>query len=108
MMGMEEGQITQEKLMSYLRLTHQALQVVVRADKDRERLSEAEDVLDLSQRYYHDALHFKQQGKLVMAFTAVNYAHAFLDVGARLGLFKVHDSRLFMVDDKTSEKEKKF
>jgi hypothetical protein len=35
----------------------------------------------------------------VNAFAALNYAHGWLDAGARLGLFDVdHDSTLFTVD----------
>ena len=35
----------------------------------------------------------------VNAFAALNYAHGWLDSGARIGLFDVKDSRLFTVDD---------
>jgi hypothetical protein len=34
----------------------------------------------------------------VNAFGAVCYSHAFLDIGARIGLFDVDDNQLFMVD----------
>ncbi len=95
--------ITAEKLDKYLKLTKEALDAVEKAEKDADRLNEAEDFLDLSKRYYEDALHFKKKGEVVDAFSAVNYAHAFLDAGARIGLFKVHDSRLFMVDDEQKE-----
>ena len=92
--------ITDEKLDDYLKITKEALSVVEKSPKCKWRTKQAEDFFDLSKRYYSDALHFKKQGEIVMAFTAVNYAHAFLDAGARIGLFKVFDSRLFMVDDK--------
>ena len=59
----------------------------------------AEDFLDMAQRYYDDALHFEEKGDRVTAFAALNYAHGWLDSGARLGLFDVgHDSVLFTVD----------
>ena len=35
----------------------------------------------------------------VLAFAALNYAHGWLDAGARIGLFKVKDNRLFTVDN---------
>ena len=48
-------------------------------------MSEANALLDLSKRYYADALYFKEKKEYVLAFSAVNYAHAFLDTGARIG-----------------------
>jgi len=35
---------------------------------------------------------------IVNAFACLNYAHGWLDCGARLGIFKVADNRLFVVD----------
>ena len=59
----------------------------------------AKDFLDMAQRYFSDARHFEKNGQIVTAFAALNYAHGWLDAGARLGLFDVdHDSELFTVD----------
>jgi hypothetical protein len=56
----------------------------------------AEDFLNMAKSYYEDAVHFKSQGELPRALAAVNYAHAWLDAGARLGLFDVGaDDTLF-------------
>lgn len=53
----------------------------------------------MAKRYFSDAQHFKEKGDIVTAFAALNYAHGWLDAGARLGLFDVgHDSELFTVD----------
>jgi uncharacterized protein len=53
----------------------------------------------MASRYYEDAKFFEKKGDIVTAFAALNYAHGWLDAGARLGLFDVgHDSRLFTVD----------
>ena len=85
-----------EKLSKYFELTSIALKKVKIVEKHRKR---AEDLLDLAQRYYDDAKFFEKKGDMVNAFGAVCYAHAFLDVGARLGFFDVgKDSSLFMVD----------
>lgn len=59
---------------------------------------QAKVVFDMAQRYFDDARHFEEKGDLITAFAALNYAHGWLDVGARLGLFDVKDNRLFMVD----------
>lgn len=85
-----------KKLENYLELTSRALQKVKIAEK---RAKEAEDILDLAQRYFNDAKYFKDKGDIISAYGAVVYAHAFLDVGARLGIFDVgSDNKLFMVD----------
>lgn len=56
-------------------------------------------VFDMAKRYFEDAKHFREKGDIVTAFAALNYAHGWLDAGARLGLFDVgHDSELFTVD----------
>jgi len=88
--------ITDEKLKKYFDVTSRALKKVkiVAAHK-----KQAEDALDMAKRYYEDAKHFKDKGDIVTAFAALNYAHGWLDAGARLGLFDVgHDSELFTVD----------
>ncbi len=59
---------------------------------------EREDFLDMAARYFSDAKHFYSKNDMVNAFACLNYAHGWLDAGARLGLFDVHDSRLFTVD----------
>ena len=85
----------EQKLSKYFELTSQALKKVTIVGKHRK---EAEDLLDLAQRYYDDAKFFEKKGDLVNAFGAVCYSHAFLDIGARLGFFDVgQDSTLFMV-----------
>ena len=41
---------------------------------------------------------FYDKGDIVNAFAALSYAHGWLDAGARIGLWDVHDSKLFTVD----------
>lgn len=85
-----------EKLKKYFELTSKALKKVKIVEKHRK---EAEDFLDLAQRYFDDAKYFEKKGDIVNAYGAVIYAHAFLDAGARLGFFDVgKDNELFMVD----------
>ena len=93
---MRINQPLNEKLAKYFELTSKALKKVKIVEKHKK---EAEDFLDLSQRYYDDAQYFQKKGDLVNAYGAVVYAHAFLDAGARLGFFDVgKDNELFMVD----------
>lgn len=86
----------EQKLAKYFELTSKALEKVKIVDEHRKQ---AEDILDLAKRYFDDARYFEKKGDLVNAFGAVCYSHAFLDIGARLGLFDVgKDSKMFMVD----------
>jgi len=96
---MMDRTVSDEKLDKYFKITKEALDMVKEKGIDTKRKKQAEDALDMAQRYYDDAIHFKKKGELVTAFAALNYAHGWLDCGARLGLFKVKDSRLFTVDD---------
>jgi hypothetical protein len=91
--------ITSERLEKYFRITKEAIDMVAEKGIDESRADQANDALDMAQRYYEDARHFKEKGDIVTAFAALNYAHGWLDAGARFGLFKVKDSRLFTVDD---------
>ena len=50
----------------------------------------------MAKAYYDDALHFKSKNDLIRSLACVNYAHGWLDAGARLGLFEVDaDDKLF-------------
>lgn len=90
--------ITLEKLNKYFLITSEAL-VKAKAAFDVSRLKEAEDFFDMASRYYQDAQYFfNEKEDYVLAFAALNYAHGWLDAGARSGLFQVKDSRLFTVD----------
>ncbi|MFC1690594.1 DUF357 domain-containing protein [Nanoarchaeota archaeon] len=93
--------ITPEKLEKYFSVTKEALDMIKEKgidDSTEEKKAQAEDFLDMAERYYSDAGHFKDKGDIVTAFAALNYAHGWLDAGARIKLFKVSDSRLFTVD----------
>lgn len=89
--------ISEEKLEKYLDTTKRALDKLKVAAPERSfgrRL--AEDFLNMATSYYNDALHFRSVGDYVNAFASVNYAHGWLDCGARIGLFDVGgDDKLF-------------
>lgn len=99
MIGMN-NLITSEKLANYFDITGKAIKkvkIVSSGTIDFEKA--ARDFLDMAQRYYDDAKHFQEKGDIVLSFAALNYAHGWLDAGARLGLFDVdHDNVLFTVD----------
>lgn len=89
----------QTKLSKYIKLTEEALKKVkIRKNLNADEEKKAKELLNLAQCYYKDCLYFKEKEEFINAFTAINYAHAFLDAGAKLKLFNVKDSKLFMVD----------
>jgi hypothetical protein len=89
--------ISEEKLAKYLDTTKRALDKLRIAAPERSfgrRM--AEDFLNMATSYYNDALHFRSVGDYINAFASVNYAHGWLDCGARIGLFDVGgDDKLF-------------
>ena len=95
-----QREVTDEKLDKYFAITGEALEQAKAAmdDSSPERLTQARDFFLMASSYYTDAGHFRDTGDCVLAFAALNYAHGWLDAGARIGLFKVSDSRLFTVD----------
>jgi hypothetical protein len=80
-----------------LSITEQALEKLKITVPERSHLRKvAEDFLNMATSYYRDARHFYKEGNMVNSFGCVNYAHGWLDAGARLGLFDVGgDDKLF-------------
>src|SRR6266850_3710879 len=80
----------------YLETTERAIKKVRVAPSQRSHLIRvAQDFLEMAQAYAGDARHFYDRGDFVNALSCVNYAHGWLDAGARLGLFDVGgDDRL--------------
>ncbi|HIJ11627.1 TPA: DUF357 domain-containing protein [Candidatus Woesearchaeota archaeon] len=90
--------ITQQHLDKYFRITGEALDKAKNAFNP-DKQAQAEDFFDMASRYYSDARFFLDKKQdMVLAFAALNYAHGWLDAGARSGVFLVTDSRLFTVD----------
>ena len=89
--------ITEAKIDRYLDITKRALDklnVVTPERSFSKRL--ADDFLNMATSYYNDAKHFRENGDFVTAFAAVNYAHGWIDCGARIGLWDVdQDDQLF-------------
>lgn len=84
--------ITIKKINKYISITEKALEGIKILDK------KGEEVLDMATRYFKDAKYYKDKGDFVTAFASINYAHGWLDAGARLKLFKVKHKELFTID----------
>ncbi|MBU2638257.1 MAG: DUF357 domain-containing protein [Nanoarchaeota archaeon] len=96
-----EDTITKEKLDKYFKISKEAFEKAKKtgiAKKAAGFQDARDDFLDMISRYISDASHFESKKDYVNAFAALNYAHGWLDAGARLGLWDVKDSRLFTVD----------
>lgn len=95
-----ENTITKEKLDKYFDVTRRALKKLKLVAPKKTHLDTiAKDFLNMAQTYFDDAHHFKDKNDWINAFAALNYAHGWLDAGARLGLWDVdHDNVLFTVD----------
>ena len=93
-------QLTEEKLKKYFAITSRALKKAKICCPSETHLDKiGKDFYDMASRYFKDAEHFFSKDDYVNAFGALNYAHGWLDSGARLGIFDVdHDSQLFTVD----------
>lgn len=82
-------------------LTERAIAKVKVAPPSRSHLRKvAEDFLTMARAYYEDAKHFRDNGELDKALANINYAHGWLDAGARIGLFDVGgDDELFTLSE---------
>jgi hypothetical protein len=88
--------ITKEKLEKYQKLSEKALNIAKKSiAKGKEQ--EACKLLQMAECYLSDSKHFKSKDDYVNSFAAINYAHGWLDSGARLGIFNVKDRKLFTV-----------
>ena len=83
-------ELTDEKISKYLDITRRALDKLEVAPPQPSHLRDvADDFLTMATSYHRDAQHFAQQGDYINAFACVNYAHGWIDAGARLGLWDV-------------------
>ncbi len=83
--------VTKEKVEKYLALTAEArakATQIAETDEDSTRLA---SMMRMCDDYQADAKHFLDQGDLVRAFGAINYAHAWIDAAVRIGLMDGHD-----------------
>ncbi len=88
--------VCKARLDKYRKITEEALNIAKKnIVKCKEK--EAKEIIEMVECYLSDSLHFEKKGNFVNAYGALNYAHGWLDAGARLKIFGVRDSRLFSV-----------
>ncbi len=57
----------------------------------------ATDYYTMAEAYYKDGVYFLVNGDPVNALASFSYGHAWLDAGAKLGVFAVDDDTLFTI-----------
>ena len=90
--------VCKARINKYRSITEKALAIAKKSIAGGKE-QEAKEILMMVECYLSDSKHFEQEGHFVNAFACLNYAHGWLDAGARIKLFLVKDSRLFTVDE---------
>ncbi|MHB9286163.1 DUF357 domain-containing protein [Halobacteriales archaeon Cl-PHB] len=88
-----------EKTDRYERLLAEALDAAsVAAAPDTDETATAAEFEEMARSYLEDGRHFRENDDLVNALASFSYGHAWLDAGARAGLFDVpSEGHLFTV-----------
>lgn len=94
--NMKQDKITKQKIEKYYNLTSKAL-VIAKKSIAKNKDTEAKEIIQMVECYVSDAKHFEKNKDYVNAFACLNYAHGWLDSGARLKIFNVTDNKLFTV-----------
>ena len=88
--------ITKQKIEKYYKLTSKALRIAKQA-VSKEKKKQAQEIFLMVEAYLSDSKHFQGKGDYVNSYGALNYAHGWLDAGARLKIYNVKDDKLFTV-----------
>ena len=88
-----------EKTDRYERLLSEALDVATIAPPEGTPLYDAaEECEEMASSYLADGRHFREDDDWVNALASFSYGHAWLDAGARIGVFSVpEEGHLFTV-----------
>ena len=89
----------EEKTDRYENLLAEALNAAEIAPQTDTPMGEAAaECLEMAESYLADGRHFREDDDLVNALASFSYGHAWLDAGARVGLFEVpREGHLFTV-----------
>ena len=90
------NRITLSKIKKYYILSSEALLLAKKSIRSQ-KIKDAESIFRMVEAYLSDSQYFLKKGDYVNAFGALNYAHGWLDCGARLKIFIVSDDRFFTI-----------
>lgn len=93
---MKKNKITKAKIEKYYNLTSKALKIAEKSVPNSKE-KQAKEIFVMVKCYLEDSQHFQKKEDFVNAYGALNYAHGWLDCGARLKVYKVTDNKLFTV-----------
>lgn len=104
----KQDKISKDKIKKYYKLSSKALEIAKKSiekrylrktseKKDSKKRKEAREIILMVECYLSDSKHFEEKDDYVNAFACLNYAHGWLDAGARLRIFNVNDDKLFSV-----------
>ena len=88
--------ITKQKIEKYYNLTNKAL-AIAKKSIAKGKQKQAKEIIKMVSCYLKDSKHFEEKQDYVNAYGCLNYAHGWLDSGARLKIFNVKDNKLFTV-----------
>lgn len=88
-----------EKTDKYESLLETALsEVSIAPDADTPLGEVAAEFYEMAESYHRDGLHFRENDDDINALAAFSYGHAWLDAGARIGVFSVpSEGHLFTI-----------
>jgi len=91
-----KDKITLAKIEKYFELSSRALKMA-KENVVKGKKKFAEEIFLMVECYLSDSKHFQKKGDYVNAYGALNYAHGWLDCGARLKIFNVKEDSLFTI-----------
>ncbi|MFH1359287.1 MAG: DUF357 domain-containing protein [archaeon] len=95
-----QNKVRKQKIERYYNLTSKALAIAKRAilkSKSNLKKKQAKEIFTMVECYLKDSRHFENNLDYVNAYGCLNYAHGWLDAGARLKIFNVTDDKLFTI-----------
>ena len=88
--------LTVVRVIHYLSITENARTKATPLASTPDQETMLKTLLSMADDYANDAQYFLDQGDLIRAFGAINYAHAWIDAGVKLRLLDGHgDDVLF-------------
>ncbi len=96
-MSDSHSKVTIELIERYLVLTDMARKKATPLySTDSDEGKKLQKMMEMADSYTSDAKWFAEQGDLVRAFGAINYAHAWIDCAVKIGLMDGHgDDEMF-------------
>ena len=86
--------VCKTRIEKYRKITQEALKMAKKnIKKGKENEEKAKEILQMVECYLADSEHFEKQNHYVNALSCLNYAHGWLDAGARLKIFNIKNSK---------------